>query len=270
MSQLLRTHLPAGPGEQPTLLSLAHPVRLFETVAVTGYYPALTWSTYLAVGLVVGRLTLASAPTGLGLVGVGTVLAVLGWVASDLLLRGAGWTALQRSVLDAGGDPAGLGLRLTQTQYGTTPTDTWWWLAVRAQHSGTPPDLVHTTGTALAVIGGCLLLAGVVRRAGARVALSAASAPGSMPLTVYTAQLIALAAHLRPAASADEAVHDLVLLVYVAVAVVAASWWRRRYGRGPLEELIAFPACTVRDAVAARVRGDGLRPERARDPARRG
>lgn len=266
-AHLLRVHLPPGPGEQPTLASLAHPVRLFETVAVTGYYPALTWSTYLAAGLVVGRLTLRGTPTALGLVGVGAVLAILGWAVSGLLLSGGGLESLERSVAAAGGDPDGLGLRLTQTQFGTTPTDTWCWLAVRAQHSGTPFDLVHTTGTALAVIGGCLLLAGATQRAGrpagsgptaARAVLYAASSPGSMPLTVYTAQLVGLALHLRAATAADEAVHDLVLVTYVALAVVGATWWRHRYGRGPLEELIALPAGSVRDAVTAGTRRDGL------------
>jgi len=266
-ARLLGVQLPPSPGEQPTLLSLVHPVRLFETVAVTGYYPTLTWSTYLVAGLVVGRLTLRSSRTALGLVGVGAVLAVLGWAVSGQLLRGGGLESLRRSVAAAGGDPDGLGVRLTQTQFGTTPTDTWWWLAVRAQHSGTPFDLVHATGTALAVIGACLLLASAAHRAGraagagataARAALSAASSPGSMPLTVYTAQLVALALHLRAASSADEAVHDLVLATYVALAVLGATWWRQRHGRGPLEELIAFPAGSVRDAVAAGTRRDGV------------
>ena len=42
---------------------------------------------------------------------------------------------------------------------GTTPTNgSWEWLLVDAPHSGTPFDLAHTIGTALAVIGLCLLL----------------------------------------------------------------------------------------------------------------
>ena len=47
---------------------------------------------------------------------------------------------------------------LTHGLHGTTPTGTWWWLATVAPHSGTPLDLAQTIGSAMAVIGVCLLV----------------------------------------------------------------------------------------------------------------
>lgn len=272
LSQLVREVVPPRSGEQPTVLWLARPVDLLVDLGITGYYPALTWSTYLIAGLIVGRLPLHAARTARLLVGAGAVLAVLGSAGSALLLGPAGGlAALRRSVAASGGDPAGLALRLTQTSYGTTPTDSWWWLAVRTQHSGTSFDLLHTTGTALVAIGGCLLVAravgGVAGRTGTvlAAAATAAAAPGTMPLTVYTLQVLALAAGLRagvagtgsPLASSPVA----VWLLYVGVTVAAASVWRSVVGQGPLEALVAGPAAALRDAVAA-IEG----PEASRSP----
>jgi len=244
------------------VLWLARPVDLLVDLGITGYYPALTWSTYLIAGLIVGRLPLHAARTARLLVGAGAVLAVLGSTGSALLLGPAGGlAALGRSVAASGGDPAGLALRLTQTSYGTTPTDSWWWLAVRTQHSGTSFDLLHTTGTALVAIGGCLLVAravgGVAGRTGTvlAAAAAAAAAPGTMPLTVYTLQVLALAAGLRAGVAGTgfslASSPVAVWLLYVGVTVAAASVWRSVVGQGPLEALVAGLAAALRDAVAA-------------------
>ena len=269
-SQLVRQVLPPRPGEQPTVLWLLRPVDLLVDLGVTGYYPALTWSTYLVAGLLLGRLRLGSTRTALRLLVVGTALAVLAWAVSALLLGPAGGQeALARAVVARAGDPARLPLRLTQTMYGTTPTDTWWWLAVRTQHSGTTPDLVATTGTALAAIGACLLLAEGVRRTAGRArsalgaALAALAAPGTMPLTVYTAQAVALSAGLR--ADPDGGASPVgAWLAYVGVTVLVATWWRVTVGRGPLETVVATSAAGIRDLVAGPYRSPA--PRRAGRP----
>ncbi len=271
-SQLARQVLPRRAGEQPTVLWLVRPVDLLVDLGVTGYYPALTWSAYLIAGLVVGRLALGSTRTALGLLATGTVLALVGAAGSALLLGPAGgMAALRQAVVALAGDPTRLPLRLTQTMYGTTPTDTWWWLAVRAQHSGTTFDLATTTGTALAAIGICLLVAEAVRRTAGRTrsvlgAVTAAlAAPGTMPLTVYTAQVLALSAGLR--ADPGGTVSPVsVWLAYVGVTVLVATWWRSTFGRGPLEAMVALPAAGVRDAVA----GPRRLPEPAQEVGRRG
>ena len=49
---------------------------LFVQLAVSGVYPVLTWTTYLLIGLAVGRLALRNPKVGLGLLAGGAVAAV--------------------------------------------------------------------------------------------------------------------------------------------------------------------------------------------------
>lgn len=234
LSQWLRAGLPEGPGDQPGLLDLPAPGELFETLALTGYYPVLTWTTYLLAGLAVGRLDLSSTRVAWWLFGVGTTLAVAATVTSALLLGPGGGAAI-------------LGPALNEHRYGTTPTDSWWWLATAEPHSGAPFDLANTTGTALAVLGLMLLLA---RWSQALVWLPAAV--GVIPLTLYTAHVIALA--FFPAANGTDTAAraaDLRLwLVHVAVAALVGAVLAVLRWRGPLEAGIASISRRVRSGIA--------------------
>jgi hypothetical protein len=109
--------------------------------------------------MALGRLSLRRTATGLWLLAGGTLLAGATKVLSALLLGPAG--AFERLTVPVSSALTGRDLAtvLQTGTYGTTPSTSWWWLAVSAPHSGGPLDLLHTTGTALAVIGGCLLLA---------------------------------------------------------------------------------------------------------------
>jgi uncharacterized membrane protein len=233
LSQLLRDGLPAGPGDQADLRSLAEPVELVATLGLTGYYPVLTWTTYLLTGMAVGRLDLRRTDVAAGLLAGGTVLAVAAWAASALLLG-------------PGGGAAALGPALERRRYGTTPTDTWWWLAVDSPHSGSPLDLAHTTGTALAVLGAMLLLthpAGSASSSGCRPRVLAKvarplvivpAALGAAPLTLYTLHVIGLAAH--PGNGTDD-VALWVTHVLIATAIGALLWLAGH--RGPLEAVVS-------------------------------
>lgn len=226
LSHLLRPGLPEGPGEQAVLGDLADPGGLLATLSLTGYYPVLPWTTYLLAGLAVGRLDLRRRGVAAGLLLGGGALAGAAVTGSALLLRVGG------GALDAGD--------LAARQYGSTPTDTWWWLAVAIPHSGTPLDLAHTTGTALAVLGLALLVAGAVP------ALTwVPAAVGAIPLTLYTAHVIALA--LYPAQGDERA---SVLLTHLAVAVAVGVALRLAGRRGPLEALVGVASRAVRRVVS--------------------
>ena len=71
--------------------------------------------------------------------------------------------------------------------YGSTPTQSWWWLAVSSPHASVPLDLAHTTATAVALLGLALLVGrlGADGRLG-RILLWPLAAVGSMTLTWYT------------------------------------------------------------------------------------
>jgi hypothetical protein len=223
LSQILRAGLPPGPGEQPGLGALADPADLLVTLGLTGYYPALTWTTYLLAGMAVGRLDLRRVDVAGWLLGGGAALAVAAAATSAVLLRSA---------------PIGAAA-LAERRYGTTPTDTWWWLAVDLPHSGTPPDLAGTTGSALAVLGLMLLLG---RRAPALLWLPAAA--GAIPLTAYALHVPAVGA-APDVGVAGWLVHVLVLAALGAVVHLTGR-------RGPLEALVAAPVRRTRIVMARR------------------
>ncbi|NIZ91883.1 heparan-alpha-glucosaminide N-acetyltransferase domain-containing protein [Kineococcus rubinsiae] len=224
----LRRHLPPGPGDQPTLASLLHPLDLLPTLLVTGYYPVIGWTGYLLLGLAVSRRDLRDALTGVRLLAGGAALAAAAWIASALLLGPLGGRAA-------------VGVLRGAVFYGTVPTQTWWWLAVRSPHSGTPPDLLHTSGCALAVLGLTLLLPHVVA-----LALSPLAAFGGMPLTVYTAHVVAIA--LVPADGSTRP--GVLLAAHVLAGCVLASAWRTFVGRGPLESVVRTLSLGAALAVA--------------------
>ena len=121
---------------------------------------------------------------------------------------------------------------------GTTPTDTFWWLAVLAPHTSTPADLAFTIGTSLAVLGVAILLGRV-----AATALTPLTRAGSMPLTLYVAHLLMVAAPV----STGREVTDYA--AQVAILVTFALLWRRRFSRGPLEHLVWWVTSGTRALV---------------------
>lgn len=213
-----------GPGPQVGLARLVtEPLGSFADLLLTGYYPVISWFGYLLVGAGVGRLVLRRTSVALGLTAVGLGLAVGATVVSRLLLSTAGaQAALAEPDLLTGRGVEG-------PWFGTTPTSSLWWLAVDTPHTGTPPDLLGTTGSALLVIGVLLLLGRTV----AGWALLPLAAAGSMTLTLYAAHVLAVTYYypsLGPVA---------VWAAHAAVALVFASVWVLRFRRGPLEAVTA-------------------------------
>jgi hypothetical protein len=231
-SQVMRAGRRAWPDDQPGFAALADPPDLLRELVLTGYYPVLPWLTYLLAGLAVGRLNLRSGRTAAGLLGGGAALAVAAAAGSALLLG-------------PGGGATVLGPALRQRWYGTVPTDTWWWLAVEAPHTGTPFDLAHTTGTALAVLGAALLLA----RA-APVPVWPLAAVGSIPLTLYTLHVTALAIYPPETAEAAGISGGTLLAVHLVAAVLIAVALRAAGRRGPLEAAVGAVSGGVRRAVS--------------------
>lgn len=239
VSQAWRARLPPGPGQQVGFADLADPVGMLERLAVTGYYPALSWVAYVAVGLAVGRMPLRDIRTAPRLAAAGTSLAGGAWLASWLLLDVRGWTALQQAgPADTVAAPLGLVQLQLRGQYGTTPTTSWWWQAVISPHTGTAFDLAGTTGSALAVIGLALLAERAVARLRGPLAwlpqglIGSLAAAGSLTLTLYVVHVVAVDAQ------SDVAGRPSLLAAQVAVALVAAVLWRRWAPRGPLEEVV--------------------------------
>lgn len=237
----LRTALPATTYAVPSIGTLREPGRLMLDLLLTGYYPALTWLPYLLLGIVVGRLDLGSLRASGLLAGLGAGAVAVGVVVSDVLLSRPGVTgALVRSFAGDGwqGD---LATTLVHGLYGVVPAAeaprSWWWLAVRAPHSGTTPDLLVTGGSALVVLALCLLVGRAAPRA-CRVIFGA----GAMTLTLYSLHVVLRSEGLWDGKETSTFLGQAVLVLVIGAAYALAG------RRGPLERLVGVVSADVRRA----------------------
>lgn len=183
------------------------------TLLFSGNYPASWWSTFVLVGLALSRLDLTAAPTRRLLLLAGTVAAVtgyaLGWLSTQLLTNGVPTAGVEDALENPG-------------QWNAA------WLSGAQPHSGTSWWLLASAGVAVAVIAVCLLIADALPRLSWPLV-----AVGSMPLTNYTLQVVAVAA--LPQTSPGTA-----WVILSTGAVVFSIGWRAVAGRGPLERLLTW------------------------------
>jgi uncharacterized membrane protein len=258
LTHLWLPHLAVPTLDNPELIDLLqNPVGVLTELTITGEYPALSWLAYACAGIVIGRLTLNRLRTAISLLGTGLVMAGSAVYTSWLLLNHYSglsqiWIAQPISVLTA---PETTEL-LTLGGDGTVPTSTWWWLAVNSPHTGTTPDLVGTTGSAIALLGFMLLLGHITWRY-ARPVIATIQAPlaaaGGMTLTLYCAHIWFL--------NSDYDVYPANLgytLQALAVLLIGLAW-RATAGKGPLETLVAGLSGRSRGWVAAKTK---RRPKR--------
>jgi uncharacterized membrane protein len=243
LSHLIRPELPERDFANPTFDALLErPGELLATLTFTGYYPVIAWTAYLCAGIAVGRLALSSLRVAAALLCGGLAVALTAAGLSQLLLGPfGGMSALTAS---SGRSEDDLTVLLERSKYGSVDTDTWWWLAVDSPHSTTPLDLAHTIGTAVALVGGLLVLVHVGRRV-AVIVLTPLAAAGGMTLTLYTVHVWALSGDWLPEDPEQS------WWLQVAAALVLATVWRRFVGRGPLEAAIAAAVRRVRAAVTS-------------------
>ncbi|MBB1243186.1 DUF1624 domain-containing protein [Streptomyces durbertensis] len=113
-------------------------------------------------------------------------------------------------------------------------------------HSGTPFEVIGSSGVALMILGLCLLAPGFVRRP-----LYPLAAAGSMALTLYAGHAVALKIAVEN--GAEESFKGFALLTLGALVFAVA--WRRWFGQGPLERLLTSLS---KRATRASVRDSGL------------
>ncbi|WP_229051425.1 DUF418 domain-containing protein [Aeromicrobium sp. Leaf350] len=215
VSDVIQPSFAGGLGELPVSLLL------------WGGYPAVVWFGYVLVGLVLARLDLRSAVVVRRLVvggGVATVAAL--WIAATALFLGA----FQDQVF---GDPAVEQLFWSSSQL--DPLDPTWFLAA-GQHTSTPLNVIGATGSAVLVIGLCLL---VCRSgAGTRITTPLRFA-GSMTLTLYVMHVVLTWANRQHEASFTGGYYR-EWWVQVLLLVALAWLWRALVPRGPLEALVRW------------------------------
>ncbi len=239
LAHLVRPELPQFLYDNPSLESLADPGHLLSDLTFTGYYPAVPWLAYLLVGMAIGRTDLTRFRAPMVLASAGAVLVAASVVVSEALLRRPGVKTELALLL---GSPRPLDAALASGFSGTTPTDSWWWLAVRAPHTATPFDLAQTIGCALLVLAICLVLGRLLPTL-TRVLFGA----GAMTLTLYTAHVL-----LRVDLWDDETPSTYFGHVTAALVVGAAYGLTRT--RGPLEALVGGLSNLARRSVGERHR----------------
>jgi uncharacterized membrane protein len=228
----------AGSDAEPTFTTLFQdPVGLLAQLFLTGEYPVVVYLAYLCVGLAIGRLDLRSPRLAWVLLGAGAAIAIASRIVSAVLLYPIGGLARLIEQDGLSNDPADVSALLWQPE----ESSSWWYLALPAPHSHTPIDLLHTVGSAAAVLGAALLL---TRIPAISRALSPLAAAGAMSLTLYSAHLILLATGVQDDQPA------LTFLAMVVGALVLAWAWRYLLGQGPLEALVAKSATAARRGVA--------------------
>jgi len=247
----VRRHLP-GPGfVVPQPADLADPLLLLRELTVTGYYPVLTWGTYLFAGMAIGRLDLRSPTIARRLVVPGAWLAVLALATDRLMTRSdAVRDELVRTYDRFGGVEtwAELDHAMRIGLYGTTPTGSWSWLWVWSPHSGSIVDLAHTVGTSMLVIGLSLVVVRAAGRAGEWVRVAAGA--GTMTLTLYAVHVTVVAMGRSEALSTGAPWLLDVRLHLLGVLVIGAAFALARR-RGPLEQLVSQVSGAVRDGASS-------------------
>ena len=245
VSHALRPHVGAWPPSVPTVGDLEVLSGLVRDLLLTGYYPAFPWLTYLLAGLAIGRLDLTRPAVAARVAFCGAVLAGSTFAASRLLTSSA---AVRDALLTSPPEPvddwAGLERVLRVGLHGTTPTDTWWWLAVVAPHSSTSFDLLHTTGTAMVVIGLALLVARLAPPAWAVV-----FGAGAMPLTLYSAHVVMLTPEVWPGMGVDGYLRQVAVVLGIGAVFALARW------RGPLEAVARLAYLLAATAMLPPPRG---------------
>ncbi|MFI1580743.1 DUF418 domain-containing protein [Embleya sp. NPDC020630] len=228
------------------------PGHMFETLFLTGSYPAITWMPFVLAGMAVGRLRLGERRVQRALVGIGTALAVLGYGGSWVVVRLFTGDRLARiAEPDRVSD-------VIHGRVGSVPVSDPAWLTVAEGHTGTPFEIVGAIGVALGLLGLALL---ACRPWLGRIVLDPLISVGSMALTVYTAHLIVIDRWF-PLASGETWRR---LIGFFVVTMLLCWAWRHTLRKGPMEAalhlLSALPARWVRGAAG----GGSPRPVAASD-----
>ncbi|WP_277211838.1 heparan-alpha-glucosaminide N-acetyltransferase domain-containing protein [Isoptericola croceus] len=178
---------------------------------LTGHYPAVVWMAYVFAGMAIGRCDLRSRRLQGWLVRGGLAATAVGYLASSWLLD-----------------------RLDQQSAA-------WALARSGPHDDTFFEVLGSGGFALTVLALCLYAG----RLGA-IVLAPLAAVGSMALTVYSLQIVAIWRWDLVGSTTNGP-----LAVMILVTLVAATAWRALLGRGPLERAIGGAALRAAPRPAA-------------------
>ncbi|GKQ41389.1 membrane protein [Streptomyces sp. A012304] len=196
---------------------------------LTGFYPALTWLSFVIAGMALGRLDLSSGTVQRRLAVFGAALTVTAYGMS-LLLAGPG--AL-RSLAEDGPSSGGSGSMPPDS--GSFPDMPASSLLTAGPHSGTTFDIIGSIGVAILVIVGATVAMDRLPRL--RRLATPVIAVGTMSLTAYVGHFLAQSMLSLPTGTSTQQ-SWVPLLLFVLGAILFAALWSRFFRRGPLEYLL--------------------------------
>ncbi|CAL9549281.1 DUF418 domain-containing protein [Streptomyces sp. SudanB52_2052] len=210
------------------------PLRRLSEVGVldlllTGFYPALTWMSFVIAGMALGRLDLSSGTVQKRLAAFGAALTAVAYGMS-LLLAGKG--AL-KSLAEGGSSSGGSGS--VPLDSGSLPDMPASLLLKAGPHSGTTFDIIGSVGVAILVIVGATVLMDRLPRL--RRLAKPVIAVGTMSLTAYVGHFVIQPMLPVPAGTGIQQ-SWVPLIMFVLGAIVFATIWSRFFRRGPLESLL--------------------------------
>ncbi|MEU1849508.1 DUF418 domain-containing protein [Streptomyces sp. NPDC019990] len=196
---------------------------------LTGFYPALTWMSFVIAGMALGRLDLNSTTVQKRLAAFGAALTAAAYGMS-LLLAGKG--AL-RSLAEGGSSSGGSGS--VPLDSGSLPDMPASLLLTAGPHSGTTFDIIGSVGVAILVIVGATVLMDRLPRL--RRLAKPVIAVGTMSLTAYVGHFVVQPMLPVPAGTGTQQ-SWVPLIMFVLGTIVFAAIWSRFFRRGPLEYLL--------------------------------
>lgn len=228
-----RTTSPSGEIPSP---SFENPHDFLQTIFFTGAYPAITWITYMVIGVCAGRVLISGRRLpGVAIMIPGAIMAIAGFV-SDILTRPA-----VMSTLEAQGMTSNDARDLVLKQGFGTPLGSGWLAILNASpHSGTTADVLRTAGTALVILAVLVL---TIQRGSRPLPLPVRviARAGSAPLTLYIGHFFGFYALFAVVIllHADWLMGPGGFAVHTLAALAIGAYLLRTDRRGPLEAFIS-------------------------------
>lgn len=217
---------------------------------VLGTYPVTVWMPFLLAGLALGRSDLLRLRTAASLLLGGALLAGAGYGTAALVAQPMA-SLVEEAVASAGRQPTVEELiampYLEQLEVVGDPLRVLQALVDATPHSGGTLEILGSGGFVAAVVGASLLLARPLRWL-----LLPLAALGSMPLTAYSAQIVAIT--VLGGLSAAETMEGAMWPTLTIALLVGATAWMLLLGTGPLERLTRRASAWMAGSAGATAR----------------
>ncbi len=187
------------------------PVGFLRNTFYNGFHPVVPWAAFLLIGIWLGRQNLLDGKLRRRIIGWSIGIAVAAEAASRVL------------VTTLGDGLGGTELEEVEALFGSGPLPP------------VPLYMIAAAATAVAVIG---ISVGIAKRAQGAAWLSPLVATGQVALTIYVAHVVIGMGLLEVLGQLSDQTLVFAIsyaVVFIGIAIVFATLWRRRFRQGPLE-----------------------------------